>query len=124
MPQAQGRGITQADLRGQFLRGFALTNPTQQQHDLHRRQMRLLKDRAAVQIVGRPTRAAAIRRQITTPRAPKHPRLVDRLRTPWTLQLTRMKMFEDPSNAIFVIEEMGNREFHVPSLPAPHTFVR
>jgi hypothetical protein len=124
MPEPQGRRITEADLGRQVLRGFALTDPAQKQHDLHRCQVRLLKHRAAVQVVRRLTRRATIRRQITAPRAAKYPGVGDWLLTTWTFQLTRMKMLKDPNDAAIVIEKIGNWEFHAPSLPAPHTFVR
>ena len=124
VPQTQGGLITQANLGGQFLCGFALTNAPQEQHDLHRRQMRLVKDRAAVQVVRRSATRAAIRRQITAPRTSKDAGLRDQVLAAWTFQLTRMKMLNDPSNTTLVIKEIGNWEFHAPSLPAPHTFAR
>jgi len=124
VPQTQGGLITQANLGGQFLCGFTLTNSTQEQHDLHRRQMRLLKDRAAVQVVRRSAARAAIRRQITAARTPKDASLRDQALAAWTSQLARMKMLNDPSNTTRVIKEIGNWEFHAPSLPAPHTFAR
>jgi len=45
----------------------------QRQHDLYRRQVRLLKDRAAVEVIGRSTHGTAIRRLVTTARAAKQP---------------------------------------------------
>src|SRR5512147_3046906 len=124
MSQPQRGLIPEANLSGQFLCGLTLTHAPQEQDDLHGRQMRLLKDGAAVQVVRRPTDRAAIRCQITAPRATKHPGLGNRLPTTRTLQLARMKMVDDPSRTTIVIEEIGNWEFHVPSLPAPHTFAR
>jgi len=86
--------------------------------------MRLLKDRAAVQVVRRSAARAAIRRQSAAARTPKNAGLRDRAPAARTFQLARMKMLNDPSNTTRVIEKFGNWEFHAPSLPAPHTFAR
>ena len=93
-----------SNFAGNFGAGVAFDHPSQQQHRLGRTKISPFKDRLAIKIVNPLARATAVDRQLAGFGLSKLAGLVQALPAMGTLQSLRMKVFEQPLAAEFIIQ--------------------
>ena len=89
---------------GNFGAGVAFDDPSQQQHRLSWTKISPFKDRPAIKIINPLARGTAVDRQLAGFGLAKLAALVQALPAMGTLQSLRMKVFEQPLAAEFIVQ--------------------